>query len=121
MTSGVENRNDPIFVNSLKKLSTALIVIDHDGEPSDDDPCQLFHSTVKDFLLRHPDILQEGQNQSDALLISEITIASACLSYLQQTKFEKLLRIRLLDDAHDQWLTSVYSLIHLQSIKFMAT
>ncbi|OTA78795.1 hypothetical protein M434DRAFT_38448 [Hypoxylon sp. CO27-5] len=55
--------------------------------------CRLCHSSVKEFLVRNPRILENpvGTNQEDIRITSTI-LAESCLKYLQQTRFSELLR-----------------------------
>ncbi|KAG9231383.1 hypothetical protein BJ875DRAFT_517370 [Amylocarpus encephaloides] len=103
--NGVVDRGDQIFLRFIHKLFTPLVVIDKDIDDDSIGYCRLFHSTVKDFLLKHPTIIQDLENEPDKqYLISEDTISTACLKYLQQSKYSKLLRHQSPEE-NESWLT----------------
>jgi hypothetical protein len=78
------------FARSLRKLFAPLIDIQSPSDDSDDCTCRLFHSTVRDFLLKYPAILNDGVGELD-LRISPCVIFNACLLYLSQARYQKLL------------------------------
>ena len=55
--------------------------------------CRLFHSTVKDFLIKNPRVISDldGNDESIDLLISPDVIATTCLRYLAQNRYSSLL------------------------------
>jgi hypothetical protein len=57
---------------------------------SGDFTCRLCHSTVRTFLLNHPTILDDG-TCSPPLRIGHHVIFDACLLYLSQDRYQKLL------------------------------
>jgi hypothetical protein len=72
----------------LKKLFAPMIEVQSGGSDNDlddDSPCRLVHSTVRDFLMKNPDVL--GQD----LPVTHRIIADACLGYLSQSRYAELL------------------------------
>ncbi|CAK5262530.1 unnamed protein product [Mycena citricolor] len=82
------------FTKHLRTLLSPLIEMQpagHEDDP-DDYTCRLFHSTLRDFLLRNPTILQPVANDAKDLVIDQRVIARTCLMYLFQTRYTHLLR-----------------------------
>ena len=111
----LKDRNIP-WKQSVLKLFAPLIETQPDTEDPEDSVCYLFHSTVKDFLLKNDSIFLQSQPDIEggkSRLITEFTIANACLLYLSQDRFSKLLvRERLSPCSHsdpqsDQWKTTL--------------
>ena len=78
---------DQPFAKLLRKNFAPLIVfqdVDEDRGPE----CRLFHSTLRQFLLKNPDVI--GGSDRD-LHISSAIIFNACLSYLSQDRYQNLL------------------------------
>ena len=88
---------------AVEKLCAPLIEMQQDPENPLDCFCYLFHGTVKDFLVSNPDVFQHEHRQANIAvhLISEATIANACLAYLSQKKYAEILRKN-----QGQWTTS---------------
>ncbi|KAJ7762426.1 hypothetical protein DFH07DRAFT_411026 [Mycena maculata] len=92
---------DMPFISRLRTLFPPLIWLQEDGRTIPDEcTCHLFNSTVRDFLLRNPGVLQSGMagNPESGLLINEDVIANACMLYLCQTRYARPLRKR-----DDRW------------------
>ena len=89
-TKSLKARSIP-WRQPVEKLCAPLIELHQDPEDSEDRFCYLFHSTVKDFLISNPQTFQQERPNCDIHLISEATIANACLSYLRQEKYAKIL------------------------------
>ncbi|KAJ7701358.1 hypothetical protein B0H14DRAFT_2648414 [Mycena olivaceomarginata] len=90
------NQADMPFGSKLRKLLPPLIETRQDGCADPDDcTCSLFHATVLHFILDHPDVLQSGlQDPAADLAIIPDVIANACLLYLSQSRYSRLLRKR---------------------------
>ncbi|KAJ6543109.1 hypothetical protein B0H19DRAFT_957631, partial [Mycena capillaripes] len=89
------NRADMPFGSRLRKLLPPFIETRQDTADPDDCTCTLSHSTVLHFILHNPDVLQNGlQNPAVDLAITPDVIANACLLYLSQTRYSRLLRKR---------------------------
>lgn len=86
---------------AVEKLLGPLIETQQDPDNPEECFCHLFHSTVKAFLLRNPNILDQRQPDLTAHVISEATIGNACLQYLSQDKYGQILVID-----SDQWVTT---------------
>ncbi|KAF8526673.1 hypothetical protein BU17DRAFT_40385 [Hysterangium stoloniferum] len=78
------------FTRSVRKLFAPFIEIQNDSDDLEECTCRLFHSTVREFLYKNPDILSDGTAGSD-LRITSYPIFNACLLYLSQTRYSKLL------------------------------
>ena len=103
-TPEVLKSKDILWAKPIQKLFAPLIEIEEDSEDPKDCFCRLFHGTVKDFLLKNFQIFG-GDMDNNGLcihLISEITIANACLLYLSQHKYS----LMLLKDS-GQWFTNL--------------
>ena len=87
---GSPDAADLPFTRSLRKLFAPLIEIQGGCDDLDDCTCRLFHSTVRDFLLKYPEIFHDGTGGPD-LQISPYVIFNACLLYLSQARYQKLL------------------------------
>ena len=87
---------------AVEKLCAPLIELQQDPEDPQDRFCSLFHGTVKDFLINNPQIFQQERYNSAVHLISETTIANACLAYLRQERYTEILIKR-----GGQWVTSL--------------
>ncbi|KAI3611445.1 nacht and ankyrin domain protein [Moniliophthora roreri] len=77
--------DDMPFIQRLVRISAPLIEIDNKNSNQSDCVCHITHSSVLDFLLRHPDIL------GPHLRISPSIIANACILYLRQDRYSQLL------------------------------
>ena len=111
----LKDRNIP-WKQSVRKLFAPLIETQQDTEDPEDSVCYLFHSTVKDFLLKNNQIFLQGQPDTEggkSRLITEFTIANACLLYLSQDRFSKLLMKKGLspdscsDPRSEEWMTTL--------------
>jgi hypothetical protein len=87
---GFPDANDMPFTRSLRKLFAPLIEIHSGSNDLDECTCRLFHSTVRDFLLKYPEVLNDGTGGFN-LRISPYMIFNACLLYLSQARYQKLL------------------------------
>ena len=67
---------------------------------SGDSTCRLFHSTLRTFLIDHPDIFNDGRHP-DAQINSQV-IFDACLLYLSQDRYKK----PLVKTEADGWVDS---------------
>lgn len=78
---------DMPFLDRLRLLFPPMIEVQQGLSEDDiaDGTCRLFHSTVREFLVRNPQVLGEH------LPISESIIADACLGYLSQSRYSQLL------------------------------
>ncbi|KAJ7762397.1 hypothetical protein DFH07DRAFT_814247 [Mycena maculata] len=88
---------DMPFISLLRKLFPPLIELQEDGCTDPDEcTCRLFHSTVRDFLFKNPEVLHSGMagDPATGLLIDEDVIANACMLYLCQTRYARPLRKR---------------------------
>lgn len=81
------NAGDQPFDKSLHKNFAPLIVF-QDGDEDRGPECRLFHSTLRHFLLKNPDVI--GGSHRD-LHISSAKIFDACLLYLSQDRYHTLL------------------------------
>lgn len=111
----LKDRNIP-WRQSVRKLFAPLIETQEDTEDPEDFVCYLFHSTVKDFILKNDQIFLQGRPDIEggkSRLISEFTIANACLLYLSQDRFSELLvKKRVSSNSctqspSDMWLTTL--------------
>ncbi|KAF8521950.1 hypothetical protein BU17DRAFT_45376 [Hysterangium stoloniferum] len=78
------------FTRSVRKLFAPLIQIQNDSDDLEECTCRLFHSTVREFLYKNPDVLSEGTAGSN-LRITPYLIFNACLLYLSQARYKQLL------------------------------
>lgn len=89
-----------VFSDKLRELLSPLITINRDFyRTGDAERCRLVHSTVFNFLLRRPDILHDGKYCH--IRVDSLVIGKACLLYLNQQRFS-----RLLVKEGDEWLDS---------------
>lgn len=86
----LQNRNIP-WRQAVEKVFAPLIETQEDPENQGERFCYLFHSTVRAFLISNPSIFQQEPPSAAILLISEFTIANACLLYLSQDRYSQLL------------------------------
>lgn len=101
----VLSKNSIPYRQSVERLFAPLIETQPDPDNPGDCFCRLFHSTVKDFLIRNGQIFLQDQAEvygGSSQLIAESTIANACLLYLSQDRYSKLL---VKDET--RWLTSL--------------
>lgn len=70
------------------------------GRDESSQSCGFSHSTMKQYLRNNSNVLQKGQNDQGTLQIAEVRLADACLRYLCQPLFGKLLK-----DVNGRWLT----------------
>ncbi|KAG1745715.1 hypothetical protein EDB19DRAFT_459773 [Suillus lakei] len=95
---GSLNPEDKPFLKQLHEVSQPLIEMTRMTGPAvadgqEDYTCRLFHSTLRDFLLEHPNILSQAGDPSSDLQISAYIAVDACLLYLCQTRYaEPLIR-----------------------------
>jgi hypothetical protein len=89
---------DPDAVPFLKSLQKFAPLLEVQGEWIDESPCQLYHSTARDFLVRFPETLANASDNTQecesGLRITTCKIADACLYYLAQHRYENLLSRR---------------------------
>ncbi|KAK1236510.1 hypothetical protein PQX77_000239, partial [Marasmius sp. AFHP31] len=78
--------DDKPFPGRLTEMFFPLIQTDEENAAYVDRRCRIMHSSVRDFLLRHPDVI------SPDLLISPRDMAEACMLYLKQTRYSQILR-----------------------------
>lgn len=106
MISAEVDEKDAIFISLVQRLFHPLIVLDKDSENPGLSFCRLFHSTVRDFLIKNPDVLNVSREKDNGkgFLITESVIAKTCLAYLQQDKYSKLLHDISGDE--EKWETS---------------
>ncbi|KAJ7349860.1 hypothetical protein DFH08DRAFT_742347 [Mycena albidolilacea] len=99
------NAPDMPFSSHLRTLFPPLIELQQDGcSDTDEYTCRLFHSTVRDFLVKNCEVLQSGFTggpKGDVLITPDV-IGNACLLYLCQERYARLLRKR-----HGRWIDSV--------------
>ena len=86
----LQNRNIP-WRQAVEKAFAPLIETQEDPENQGECFCYLFHSTVRDFLIRNQDIFRQESPAPAIHAISELTIANACLLYLSQDRYSQLL------------------------------
>ncbi|KAG0704006.1 hypothetical protein DFH29DRAFT_1068311 [Suillus ampliporus] len=95
---GSLNPEDKPFLKQLHEVSQPLIEMTRVTGPQtadsqEDYTCRLFHSTLRDFLVEHPNILSEAGDPLADLQISADVAVDACLLYLCQTRYaESLVR-----------------------------
>lgn len=106
MISTEVEEKDAIFIGLVQRLFHPLIVLDKDAQNPGLSFCRLFHSTVRDFLIKNPGVLNDsrGKDDGEGFLITESVIAKACLTYLQQGKYSRLLHE--LSEDQEQWGTA---------------
>lgn len=83
------NRTEMPFIRTLRELFEPLIEVESDRGMEDDCICRLYHSTVLDFLCRNTQVL--SNSLTAGLEISPNGIADACLLYLSQPRYSRLL------------------------------
>lgn len=86
----LQNRNIP-WRQAVEKVLAPLIETQEDPENQGESFCCLFHSTVKNFLISNQGIFQQESPKPAIHAISELTIANACLLYLSQDRYSKIL------------------------------
>ena len=96
----LQNRNVP-WRQAVEKAFAPLIETQEDPENQGESFCYLFHSTVRDFLVRNQDIFRQESPVPAIHAISELTIANACLLYLSQDRYSQLLTSEA-----EQWITT---------------
>lgn len=96
----LQNRNIP-WRQAVEKVFAPLIETQEDPENEGERFCYLFHSTVRDFLIRNQTIFQQASPSPAIHSISELTIANACLLYLSQGRYSQLLTREA-----EQWITT---------------
>ncbi|KAF7344585.1 hypothetical protein MSAN_01940600 [Mycena sanguinolenta] len=83
---------DMPFPSSLRALLPPLMEFPQEGcSKPDECICRLFHSTVREFLLRNPAVLRSGLDDTSDVLITPDVIGNACLLYLSQSRYSRLL------------------------------
>ncbi|OAX38625.1 hypothetical protein K503DRAFT_866020 [Rhizopogon vinicolor AM-OR11-026] len=95
-SSGYLNPEDKPFLKQLHEVSQPLIEMTKVTGPQVTDgqeeyTCRLFHSTLRDFLVEHPNILSEAGDPLTDLHISSHVAVEACLLYLCQARYAGLL------------------------------
>ncbi|KAF7302928.1 hypothetical protein MKEN_01255200 [Mycena kentingensis (nom. inval.)] len=112
---------DMPFVSRLRALLPPLIEFQNEANTEPDgSTCRLFHSTVRDFLVKNPLVLQHGLTSGpiEEVVIGPRVIGSACLLYLNQDRYAKLLH------KHDgRWIDASGDLVvqhrfHLYAAKY---
>ena len=98
--SSLQNRNIP-WRQAVEKAFAPLIETQADPENQGESFCYLFHSTVRDFLIRNRDIFRQESPVPAIHAISELTIANACLLYLSQDRYSQLLTSEA-----EHWITT---------------
>ena len=96
----LQNRNIP-WRQAVEKVFAPLIETQEDPENQGESFCYLFHSTVRDFLIRNQDVFRQDAPFPAVHAISELTIANACLLYLSQDRYSQLL-----SNEAEQWITT---------------
>ena len=86
----MQNRNIP-WRQAVEKVFAPLIETQEDPENQGECFCYLFHSTVREFLLKNQSIFQHESSSPAIHAVSELTIANACLLYLSQDRYSHLL------------------------------
>ncbi|KAL4264298.1 NACHT domain-containing protein [Pleurotus pulmonarius] len=89
--SSLSTRDLPREKILLNLFAPLIEVKEREALDSTDKICYIFHSTVKDFILAHPDVLSSPSDPSVDLRISHCVPATACLLYLAQSKYAGLL------------------------------
>ncbi|KAK0441847.1 hypothetical protein EV421DRAFT_1952359 [Armillaria borealis] len=94
----LRSRNNPResmpFTSKLKNVFAPLIEVQRSANNAseDYDTCHLFHSTVRTYLDKHPEIFKcSDEISTDYCRMTPNVIADACLSYLSQDCYAKLL------------------------------
>ncbi len=79
----------------LQRLFTPLIEVQNDPNELDNPFCRLTHSTVQEFLIQNPDILQGAVSLQGvfAHTISPSRIGDLCLRYLSMTRYSRLTEV----------------------------
>ncbi|PBK97442.1 hypothetical protein ARMGADRAFT_1075928 [Armillaria gallica] len=75
------------FTSRLRLVFAPLIEVRESGNSDDEHTCHLFHSTLQTYLNKHPDIFKDATCR-----ITRSVIADACLHYLSQSCYAKLLQ-----------------------------
>ena len=96
----LQSRNIP-WRQAVERVFAPLIETQEDPENRGENFCYLFHSTVRDFLIRNQDVFRQDAPFPAIHAISELTIANACLLYLSQDRYSQLLT-----NEAEQWITT---------------
>ncbi|KAJ7606848.1 hypothetical protein FB45DRAFT_949292 [Roridomyces roridus] len=98
------------FSPLLRKLLPPLIELQQDNGSSENEDiiCRIFHSTLREFLLKNPGVLEIGSDPRTDLLITQDVIAKATLLYLSQTRYARLLR----KGTDGRWIDGSGSSVH---------
>ncbi|KAJ6488031.1 hypothetical protein C8R45DRAFT_264026 [Mycena sanguinolenta] len=85
------HKDDMPFPSSLRALLPPLMEFPQEGcSKPEECICRLFHSTVREFLLRNPAILCSGLDDTSDLIAPDV-IGNTCLLYLSQNRYSRLL------------------------------
>jgi hypothetical protein len=77
------------YPQALDKLFAPLVEVSSDCDVGDNRICRLYHSAVLDFLCKNTQVL--SNSQTPGLEIGPKVIADACLLYLFQPRYSRLL------------------------------
>ncbi|KAI9683793.1 MAG: hypothetical protein M1822_005983 [Bathelium mastoideum] len=83
----------PLFRERIVELCAPLVKVQELGEASSKNVCTLTHSSVRDFLLKNPEILNGPLSYDTQDAISPEVLAWATLKYLFQPRYKRLLRM----------------------------
>ncbi|OCB91439.1 hypothetical protein A7U60_g1317 [Sanghuangporus baumii] len=91
----LDNREIPKLNSSdMQEMFSPLIEVEKSCDHEAHHVCRLLHSTVLDFLQRHPDVLHCGDKGDPNEAITQSWIAKACMLYLGQARFSDFLSKR---------------------------
>ncbi|KAK0473016.1 hypothetical protein EDD18DRAFT_1404613 [Armillaria luteobubalina] len=91
LRSREQPRDSMPFISKLKHVFAPLIEVRGSAKSFEDHTCHLFHSTLQTYLRKHPEIFK-GAAQISTCRITPNAIANACLHYLSQSCYAKLLQ-----------------------------
>jgi hypothetical protein len=123
------NRSAKLFRNKVISLCQPLVnVQDSQSEHGIVSTCTLTHATVRNFLLKHPRILDDAATSDN--VIAPIVMAQVCLAYLMQPRYNVPLRREGIDfrDKRDENIIDQHLLVyaakywdkHLDSVDYSA-
>ena len=105
-------RNMPLKVFLAKY--TTLVEVDGDmSNPAPTNTCRLVHSTVFEFLIENPAILDKDLKDNQ-LHFTPFALANACLIYLVRPVFSQLLQKQSISDTAYTWVDSAGSIVDKQ-------
>ncbi|KAL3486886.1 hypothetical protein BJX62DRAFT_246493 [Aspergillus germanicus] len=87
------NTREKLVKSKVLQLCQPLVQVHestHGGETVS--TCTLTHGSVKNFLLKNPEILKQGSADSNACALENKVMADICLRYLLQPRYRQLLR-----------------------------